>query len=379
MSTSLRSARVAIRSTLAVAAVTTLTATAGLVIGLPTASAAGAVGAAHASIPSKFEPTALIAIPHSHSVAVVGYGESKSHIEALAVPKGSHYVMRSFGKNVFSEGVVAASASSYWAIATNRVGRQEVLRLTGSKWVAVKLPALPAGAGFASIAASSPSNVWVAGNLPTADASSQQLLHWNGKTWALVSPGQTADIQIDAIGTSSSSNVWAVVGPEVIHFNGKAWSEPNNEQLGSVRTIDTSSASNVWFLGSDGSGTTVTHWNGKTFKALTVPGSMSGAVNSMSAAGESAWVAGYKSTSKATHQFVYRTNGAKWKLVKTPSYHVATAQSIVATSSSSAVVAVAETIGTSCTNYRGVPIVLALSASRTTSVAKGKAYQEGCG
>jgi len=134
--------------------------------------------------------------------------------------------------------VAETSASDVWAVGADESGAGIVLHWDGSRWqVRLRLP----GDELISVAALSPNDLWVGGSEPAKKIPRYLELHWNGKRWSSYSqhpssPDYYGAPEIDAIGASSSRDVWAAgdeEGPNgegagwaatvLLHWNGTAW------------------------------------------------------------------------------------------------------------------------------------------------------------
>lgn len=138
-------------------------------------------------------------------------------------------------------GVAAPAADDAWVVGnTIAKGVQKPLveHWDGASWTAaeaqVPLPPHTRSASLDAISSSSPSNVWAAGSFETrGSAASQPLLeHYNGTKWkhAALSPGLGMDVILD-VATSSRTDVWVLgmnhecTSPDtfVYHWNGTRW------------------------------------------------------------------------------------------------------------------------------------------------------------
>jgi hypothetical protein len=132
-------------------------------------------------------------------------------------------------------GVAETSATDVWAVGADATGGAVVVRWDGSRW-AVRLR-LPEDDELRSVAALSPTDVWVGGSEPT----SYLELHWDGKRWSRytqpsVAPDYRSYPEVAAIGATGSSDIWAagdvdVVGGDgsdnwgtvLLHWDGTRW------------------------------------------------------------------------------------------------------------------------------------------------------------
>jgi hypothetical protein len=209
--------------------------------------------------------------------------------------------------------VRCASPASCWAAGTyGRVGnpsqfRNEVLHWNGSKWGMVSVPS-PGGSAsdhvnyLYGVACTSVGNCWAAGTygvLGTPNTYQNQVLHWNGHHWSLVSTpqpdgsGAGASNVLGDVTCPSAVNCWAVgdygsidstgagvVLNQALHWNGHHWSlvstpdpaglsDGNSDQLTAVRCA---TVHDCWAVGNAQSVAKAQvnealHWNGSTWSA----------------------------------------------------------------------------------------------------------------
>ena len=143
------------------------------------------------------------------------------------------------------------------------------------------------------------SNCWAAGpRLNAADAIVNQMLHWNGRTWASVKVPDPAGTKatatnfLSAVRCTTAGNCWAVgyyssgggSRDQMLHWNGRAWSAvrtPAPAGTGStsqnvLTDVTCISAGNCWATGYFGKAKSSTlnqvlHWNGKAWSRVRVP------------------------------------------------------------------------------------------------------------
>ena len=150
------------------------------------------------------------------------------------------------------------TAADCWAVGDFGSGTQgptekrinQVLHWNGKKWTRLRV-ANPAGTGTGhvntlySVRCSSANDCIAVGDYGTTSASGvlrNQALHWNGKKWSLVNtpnPGGTksgGENEAFALGCGATDNCWAAgtygsTNPpgknlnEILHWNGKKWSD----------------------------------------------------------------------------------------------------------------------------------------------------------
>lgn len=129
---------------------------------------------------------------------------------------------------------------------------------SGSAWTRVPFPGL-SGEEVIAAGAAGPRDVWAV----TAGGSQSRALRWDGRAWTVQKtfPGQTA-----AAIVISPADVWVFGqlyqpggGIGTWHYNRSTWSRVRSAQgLAGGSAV---SASDIWALG----GTSVAHWNGRTW------------------------------------------------------------------------------------------------------------------
>jgi hypothetical protein len=268
--------------------------------------------------------------------------------------------------------VFCPSASDCWAVgddATKVADLNEVLHWTGKKWFQVKVPE-PGGTGqddvnqLLAVRCTSAKDCWAVGNYKKAGAELDQILHWTGKKWFVVSaptpagtlPGDQ-NVLFDVACTSAAS-CWAggdygtgdsaVVGEilknQALHWNGTSWSlvkTPNpagskKNDGNAISSIRCASPTDCWAAGSYGVlgkkfilHNEMLHWTGRKWTQVTVPDllgtKVKGTFNELLglsctsagnclAVGEALRLAAHGKGLNA----VLRWNGAKWRKVAVP-------------------------------------------------------------
>ena len=195
-------------------------------------------------------------------------------------------------------GITAFSADDAWAVGQASVSTSkgfERLALTlhwnGKRWkqvptpdpAAPATPALSVDNSLASVAGSSPRDVWAVGHYylrtNSIRGSRALVLHWNGSRWTLVpSPAFVAAhvSHLSGVSAPSANGVWAV-GSVNRHnaqhalaerWNGTRWNFVHAPGAG-LAGVSALAADDVWAAGNpDGSGD-VMHWNGSAWSLAT--------------------------------------------------------------------------------------------------------------
>jgi len=178
------------------------------------------------------------------------------------------------GLDGFIVAAAASSASNVWA-----VGEGYALRWNGVRWTVAK--SWSQASGITSVAAISPSDVWVFGSSSFSGEPSVGAWHYNGRTWAREDGIAGAISRASAV---SPGDIWAItvspVGGSVVHYNGSAWSEvpAADSALASTQLNDVlaASSSNVWVSGTTPANAAdgrlvLAHWNGKSWERFVAP------------------------------------------------------------------------------------------------------------
>jgi hypothetical protein len=138
--------------------------------------------------------------------------------------------------------VSVVSPASIWALtgvdlpAIGLPDHPKVVRWNGSSWrpMAVQ-PRLTRNATLTGILAYSSRDVWLGGSVPNHKSGTSELaLHWNGTSWATVSPparASAADEFLTSLVPDGSGGLWAVAeaipGPARFwHYTNGAWAPP---------------------------------------------------------------------------------------------------------------------------------------------------------
>ena len=173
-------------------------------------------------------------------------------------------------------GVAAISPTAAWAIgfASTARGRQVTVFMgwDGSRWRYLPRPVGNSPGGLAAISAS---DIWLVGEEgSTTSAPTYHTLveHWNGSRWTIVPApyaykDQKPNIGLNAVGGSSSTNVWAAgfyqsgptgidTSPLIEHWDGTRWQlQPSQDSLppkdeGGFHAIAAVSRTSAWAVGS---------------------------------------------------------------------------------------------------------------------------------
>jgi hypothetical protein len=182
-------------------------------------------------------------------------------IAATSQPPSWHIVksVRS-GMNGDFTAMVATGKATGWAF--DGINGPAAWHRNGGTWTEVRFPGR-SGETVVAAGASSPSDVWAFTDVGTGS----RALRWNGHTWSVVT---TFRNPIGGAAVLGRNDVWVFGQPGIIeqlgawHYNGHTWSRV-------ARNLDGGSAlaaNNVWAF----SGTSVDHWNGRTWASTSVKG-----------------------------------------------------------------------------------------------------------
>jgi hypothetical protein len=286
-----------------------------------------------------------------------------------AVPLGTWHVLHSVSPepnqvddSIFT-GVSMASASEGWAVGSfsnpDAVNEPLAEHWGGQGWQLTAKPPLPttgASGVLNGVDEVGPANVWAAGSfVPTAGGTRTLIENFTGQSWAVVpSPdpftGPGADDELNAVGGTSASDLWAVgfdfdgnttADGLFEHFNGTTWeaapplSAPGIPDFAAVSAV---SPTDVWAVGSSLSATDSTlaaQWNGQAWQVVTTPclngtkivlaedgclQSQNELTGVTAVSADNVWASGYENeTSSNFHvPYVLHWNGKTWTLVETP-------------------------------------------------------------
>ena len=258
-------------------------------------------------------------------------------------------------------GVRCTSAGNCWAVGDDDKQGAELslaLHWNGKKWFKVATPD-PAGTlandtnGLNDVACVSADDCWADGGYGLGDSGSSEMLlnfvlHWNGKAWSQVktpnpagsSPGDvnvvvslrcTSPGDCWAVGANGTVDAGTKVLNEVLHWNGRKWSNvavfsaaKGMEYLNELASLSCTAADNCWAVGltfaHNGLVNETMHWNGTKWREVATP-SPKHAFSSLAAIScESAsdcWAVGSISASGSFNEVLHWSNH-KWSMVTAP-------------------------------------------------------------
>lgn len=170
---------------------------------------------------------------------------------------------------------------------------------------------------------------WAVGGQEGATKYTPLVYRWNGGTWRRVPLPELPDLDLGLVDASAADNVWAFGsslferGPNggglfrQLRFDGTRWTVTTIDEDRVVFDVDVVNRNNVWLAGTGGYRLhgNLLHWNGRGWRASTLPGEVFGLHMTAASAG---WAVGAASGRPAT----WRWNGTAWRAVPAPRYTV---------------------------------------------------------
>jgi hypothetical protein len=208
------------------------------------------------------------------------------------------------------------------------------------KWSVVPSPNGNGSSGLSAVAAVSANAIWAVGNIsdPLTRKQTTLIEFWDGTQWQIVSSPNPSLIHNTLYGVTavSANDVWAVgfdansvgIAQTLIeHWDGSSWSVVTSPNPGSggneLFSVAAVSARNVWAVGFDvnstGEQTTlIEHWNGARWRVVPSPSSNSVEVLSAVAAvsANDVWAVG--TSNIGTQALIEHWNGSSWQIVPNP-------------------------------------------------------------
>jgi hypothetical protein len=257
--------------------------------------------------------------------------------------------------------IAALSPSEIWIGGTHSLkgGASQAFidQLVDGKWTSVVLPSLLKGhinsardnwfSRVTSLSASSPTNVWAAGELASKKLGFVAL-HWDGLKWSTSEvpvPGSDGSFAV-GVASSSATDAWLVTTWAIMHFDGVSWSLSKQYQVGvGFEAMASNSPTCLWAVGLRTTNGLAIHYNGTTWAQVKVPALQHGQnmVNGASVTtGCTAWLTTLDQTKGfANHPLVERSTGGKLAIVDTAKFNEQDyLNSVIALSPQAAIVAV---------------------------------------
>ena len=308
----------------------------------------------------------FISRPGRHAAMLAGIAVATASLPAAAAQASATVPATSQVVDPYSvlNGVYCTAAKNCWAVgfqgSAMKPELNRVLHWNGRSWNRVPTPNPGGGSdgdesGLAAVRCLTASNCWAVGHTYHNDIEKNQVLHWNGKKWSVVrtpNPGGSKPgllSQLFDVTCVSSANCWAVgdfgnpspsgkLFNEVLHWNGKRWSQVRVVNPGGTKTGDMSelfavrcgSARNCNAVGTYGryvapDRNEVLHWNGTRWSHVSAPnpaGTGSGAQNSLQAlacgSGTNCWAPGLANGPSEIDNEMLHWNGRTWTKTTVP-------------------------------------------------------------
>lgn len=151
------------------------------------------------------------------------------------------------------------AASALWGATASDVWMACSSGVFFSHWNGTVWSSLPPVTGTppVAIAGSSGSDIWAMGG--------SSMYHYDGSRWFFTNPSEIPDgMQISLVCGSSPTEAWLVAGNYgVFRWNGTWWATaPNSCSIGSPTAMWANASDDVWAASSDTTGTSIAHWNG---------------------------------------------------------------------------------------------------------------------
>jgi hypothetical protein len=231
--------------------------------------------------------------------------------------------------------VSCPAANECWAVGQSggSTSPQAVMaNWNGSAWTQTTVPA-PQGAvatELISDSCASTSYCWAVGDYENSSGTFTPYgLNWDGTAWSVGSLGATAGVS--TVSCDSTTDCWAegTSSSSLDHWNGTTWNAVSAPALGAPfePALSCVSASDCWLVGANttGGGTLTAQWNGSTWSVVKTPTSKLGGhfLPGVSCTGTSCMAVGGISIPDKHVPLAQRWNGSRW--VVTPAGTVTTA------------------------------------------------------
>jgi hypothetical protein len=181
-------------------------------------------------------------------------------------------------------------------------------------------------------------DAWAVGFLD-GQQSAPATVHWNGSTWASITPATVGNYRsaFNAVDAASSRDVWAVGylwadGGEssskayrtvIQHWSGSGWSSVTAPNQGldsnSLVDVDARTSADAWAVGYSMNGdvkrTLAMHWDGAAWQIVPTPspGATTNALTAVAVvAADDAWAVGYRGSGTGYRPLILHWDGAAW-------------------------------------------------------------------
>jgi len=207
-----------------------------------------------------------------------------------------------------------------------------------SRWVKVAEPRLDGANSLNAVEAFGSRDAWAVGGHGVTGTGGEKPLaaHWDGQRWTRIDfPGS---VPLHDVAGNSGKDVWAVGGRSdgsattVQHWDGIAWSEVVHvggtvDHPLVLDDVEAVSAPDVWAVGYRGDLLSASghaqHWNGVEWEESAVPqpeGATTAVLTSVSSFGaRNVWASGFAFDGRRFTPYFVRWDGFRWFLVEVPS------------------------------------------------------------
>jgi hypothetical protein len=245
-------------------------------------------------------------------------------------------------------GVTAISARDAWAVGEDFVGvstKTLIEHWNGKSWKVVTSPNKDTGDELKAVYAVSAANVWATGDYYNGTAGRTLIEHWDGKSWKVVpSPNiGSGSNELVAVRGTSGHDIWAVgdavtsypvTVTVVLHWNGKSWKVVSSPSMTAKPNFLTGarplSPASAWAVGSyvSGSGnkTLILRWSKGHWRIVPSPNAgvrtdyLRGV---LATSASSAWTVGdYSNNGAVEKTLILHWNGKQWRKSLSPNVGV---------------------------------------------------------
>jgi hypothetical protein len=172
------------------------------------------------------------------------------------------------------------AANDIWAVGRTTEA-SEILHWNGQAWSISATGTIGNYAGYYSVAAISPNDIWAIGTQGGTLTD-----HWNGTRWSIVSSPNPSRVGngLFGVATISANDVWAVgqsfastYRTVAMHWDGAAWKVAKTPNPGSgfgsnvLYAVQAFASNDVWAVGIGQQALTL-HWDGRRWVVVANPG-----------------------------------------------------------------------------------------------------------
>jgi hypothetical protein len=233
--------------------------------------------------------------------------------------------------------VDAVSRRNVWAVGATAGPAPLAAHFDGTAWRTVPTPAVGGAAQLVAVSARTASDVWAVGQRQADVGPATLIEHFDGRRWSVV-PGPTVNeiggSRLTGVAAVAADDAWAVgtrgdelLRPYVLHWDGRTWRAvtvplpPQGAELLDLRAVTARSASDVWAVGSDH---LVEHFDGHRWTVVPAPDAGTDpddttaftAVAARSA--RDAWTVGIVTSAAGPRTVTEHWDGTAWRIVPSP-------------------------------------------------------------